>query len=116
MASRPSIPAADTAAYATLRVEFVRAIYVNPLRPIPTPGAARPFTRLVDVVAEYVAPGDDLHVLESVLALVTACSEAQDPATRLPAQALLARLADLYATEHASDFTAQGLEDRHVHS
>lgn len=91
------------AAYASLRAGFTHAAFDDPCHHLPTPGGLKPVRRLVDVVADCLGPGDELDLLGPMLRIVAAAADGRDPRTRLPANALLARLAHLYAEEHADD-------------
>lgn len=90
-------------AYRELRAEFVTGLFDNTLQPIRTPAFRDKRMRLVDVVADMCGAADELRIFESMLRLVVSCAEGEEPATRLPAQALIARLAHTYASYHADD-------------
>jgi hypothetical protein len=91
------------AAYRELQREFITGVFANPLHVISTPAFVPDRMRLVDVVADLTACGDGLHLLESMLHLVTQVAEHDESPQRLTAQALLARMAHHHAEAHAED-------------
>lgn len=103
MYPEPYRPPRVRAAYNALRESFTAAVHRNPLQPVRTPGAPRPMGRCVDIVADYLGPGDELGLIEAALGIITRAADGTDPETRLPAQAFIARIAHLYADEHASN-------------
>jgi hypothetical protein len=94
-------------AYQALRSDFITAAFDNPLTEIRTPGFGEARMRLVDVVSDMLDANADLHLLERIVSLIVACSEGDDPATRLPGNALLMCMAHHYANFHADDAAAE---------
>jgi hypothetical protein len=93
---------AVTKAYCALRAEFVTALFANVLTTLPTPAYIPAHQAALDVVADLI-DADRGGLLDSMLRLVITCAQGEDPATRLPATALLARMAHAYADAHAHD-------------
>lgn len=100
-------------AYQELRCEFVTALFANTLTEIQTPGFSDGSMRALEVVGDLISSREGaVSVLDSMLRLVTVCAEGEDPATRLPAQALIARMAHHHATYHAGDLAdSEGFGD-----
>lgn len=100
-------------AYQELRCEFVTALFANTLTPIQTPAFRPDRQRALDVVADLLTSDDGAaSMLDSLLRLLVTCAEGEDAATRLPAQALLARMAHHHATYHAGDLAdSEGFGD-----
>lgn len=94
-------------AYRELRSEFITAAFANPLSEIRTPGFPDSRMRLVDVVSDMFCGRDELHLLDRIISLIVACAEGEDPATRLPANALLMCMAHQHAQFHAEDTAEQ---------
>jgi len=89
-------------AYRELRAEFVTALFADPATPIRTPGFVPSTQTALDVVADQLGDARG-GVLESLIRLVITCAEGEDPTTRLPAAALIARMAHTHADYHAHD-------------
>jgi hypothetical protein len=99
------------AAYRELRSEFITAAFANPLSEIRTPGFPDKRMRLVDVVSDMFCGRDELHLLDRIVSLIVTCAEGEDPATRLPANALLMCMAHQHAQFHAEDTAEQDGSD-----
>lgn len=90
-------------AYRELRSEFITCAFANPLAEIRTPGFPDIRMRLTDVVSDMFCGRDELHLLDRIVSLIVSCAEGEDPATRLPANALLMCMAHQHAQFHAED-------------
>lgn len=90
-------------AYRDLRTEFTKALLANPGRMVRTPGFARAVQPAYRAVADLCAADDELHVLDELIRLAGVCANGNDPSTRLPAQALLARMAHAHAEMHKAE-------------
>jgi hypothetical protein len=89
-------------AYRELRAEFVTALFADPATVLRTPAFVPDRRSALEVVADQLS-GDQGGVLEALIRLVTVCAEGEDPRTRLPAAALIARMAHAHADLHAYD-------------
>ena len=103
--------AALTAAYRDLKVEFTKAVSLYPGRIVRTPGFNQGQATVAEAVVGLCTPNDELRIVEGMLSLVQRCAEGNDPATRLPAQALLALMAHHHAEMHKAELAEMVIVD-----
>jgi hypothetical protein len=99
---REAWDAACATAYRELRAQFVTALFSDITTELPT-AAFRPKSNTCAAVVLDQLDDSAGGVLECLTRLVVACAQGEDPATRLPASALIERMAHAYADTHAAD-------------
>lgn len=93
-------------AYQQLRTEFVTALFADPQTTIATPGFVPTSMRCIDVVEEQFS-NEASGPLAALLRLLVVAAEHDAPELRVPAQAIVMRMARAHATYHAQDMADQ---------